>query len=289
MAKQKVLVILDRRNRPQTALKRALRMQKDAENGIQLKLVSFLHNALVETEAAFNAKERRAVKKLLLDQHDAWLEELSRDHPDLPSITTVWAHDIAGWVQKNARRVDLVIKSSSGSKRSRSATDWALLNTCPTNLLLVGHRRVRQPKKVLAALDMDHKDKLHKALNQEVLATASELAQLSGAELHAACVVEVAPALVDLDVIDEKKAKTKVQKRTKSALDMLLRRYPKVKRHFPVGRIGQALADCAKDVGADVVVVGMRAHNIKSSLGLGSSAQRIVRKAPCDVLAVRSS
>ena len=286
--KKKILVILDKTNRPQTALKRALRMRKDANNQIDLRLVSFLHNSLVEHDAAFDAKERRAIKKLLMDKHETWLSDLAQDHTDLPSVNTVWAHDIASWVQSNAKRVDLVIKSASGTKRNRSATDWALLNSCPTNLLLVGHRRVRQPQKVLAALDMDHKDKLHKALNQDVLTAASELAILSGAELHAACVVEVAPALIDLDVIDERKAQSKVKKRTKAALDTLLRKYPSAKRHFPIGRIGQAMSDCAKDVGADVVVVGMRAQNLKSSLGLGSSAQRIVRKAPCDVLAVRS-
>lgn len=283
-----ILVILDEPNRPQTALKRAQRIAKDSPWAVKLSAVSFQHNALVEQAAAFDAKERAAVKESLIDKRSDWVAGLTKQYPELLQVQQVWTSDIAQWAAANAKGYDLIIKTATGSKRARSASDWMLLNSCPTHLLLVGHRKIRQPKRVLAALDLDHKDTLHRKLNRKVLQAAHAVTSLSSAELHAACAIEVSPALLDLDVVDERKAVNRIKKRTKDDLDKLLKPYGRVKRHFPAGRIGAAMADCVKEVEADLLVVGMRAHKLKASLGLGSSAQRIVRQAPCDVLAVKA-
>ncbi len=286
---RRVVVILDQPNRPQTALKRALRMQKDSGDELTLEPVAFIYDAFAEANSGFDAKERKQLKKRTLERHKAWLDELADQYPTLPEVRTVWEHHLDDWVKDNCASADLVIKTASGSARSRSASDWALLMTCPTNLLLVGHRRIRQPQKVLAALDLQHRDTLHDKLNQRVLDMAASVASLSAAELHTACAVEVMPALIDLDVINERTAQRKQIKKSASLLDRLVAAYgvKKKHRHFPVGRIGQAIADCVKANGADLLVVGTRARPVRQALGLGNSAQRILRKAPCDLLAVR--
>lgn len=286
---RRIMVILDRPKRPQTSLKRTLRLVRDMPSPAKLQAVSFIHNMLVEYGPAFDAEERKAVKKMLRDDRNQWLAELSAQHPEIDPVRVIWDHKIAHWVEQNAGQTDLVVKTASGSKRARSASDWALLHSCPTNLLLVGHRRIRQPKVVLAAIDVAHTDKVHQRLNQKVIDAAATMAGLSGAELHVASAVEVAPALIDLDIIDEKNAQRRIATRSRDMLEALLEGHDVAKknRHFPVGAIGQAMSDCARAVSADMLVVGTRARPLKSMLGLGNSAQRIVRKAPCDVLAVR--
>lgn len=47
-----------------------------------------------------------------------------------------------------------------------------------------------------------------------------------------------------------------------------------------------AIADAAKESGADVIVVGTRGHTAVGSLVLGSVTQRLLHIAPCAVLAV---
>ena len=289
MKLKRIMVVLDQANRPQTALKRAERICKDLQASVKLHPVSFLHSSLVENPAMFGKREQRRIQKMLVARHKTWLQELQGDHSGLGEVEMVWEHDIAKWVTEHAGVCDLVIKSAHGSKSTRSATDWALLSNCPTNLLLVGHRRVKQPDVVLAAVDLSSKDALHEKLNKQVLEAASLMANISNAKLHTAHAVEVPAPLLDLDVVSERKAQLTVQKNTHVARTKLLKPFVVAKKnqHFPVGNIGQAMADCVKEIKADLLVVGARARPVKEALGLGNTAQRIVRKAPCDVLALR--
>lgn len=283
---QRILTVLDRPNRPQMALKRAARLAQDLDVAIQP--VSFLWNELAENRAAYDAKQRRKMKHQLLESHQTWLDELSEQEPLAAKTRVVWGHDIEHWLLANQRAGDLVLKTSTGSKRGRSALDWHLISHSVAPVWLVGHRRIRRPKAIVAALDLAHKDSVHRRLNVRVLDTAADLAAATGAQLHVAYAVEVPTPLTDLDVIDPHKARAQVVKNTKQALARLLKPY-NVKlshTHFPVGPIGAAIADTVKEVGADVLVAGTCAHPIKEAVGLGNSAQRIVRKSPVDVVTV---
>ena len=71
-------------------------------------------------------------------------------------------------------------------------------------------------------------------------------------------------------------------------LERLLKPYhiPKSRVHMPVGKVGKVVAQTARKLKADVLVVGSFTHRAKQLAGLGNSAERIVTKAVCDVLAV---
>lgn len=53
-----------------------------------------------------------------------------------------------------------------------------------------------------------------------------------------------------------------------------------------VGGAAHALADAARESGAEVIVVGTRGHTALAGLLLGSVTQRLLHIAPCPVLAV---
>jgi nucleotide-binding universal stress UspA family protein len=52
------------------------------------------------------------------------------------------------------------------------------------------------------------------------------------------------------------------------------------------GGASQAIADVARDAGADVIVAGTRGHGALAGLLLGSVTKRLLHVAPCPVLAV---
>jgi len=53
-----------------------------------------------------------------------------------------------------------------------------------------------------------------------------------------------------------------------------------------VGRAAQTVADAARELGADIIVVGTRGHSPVAGVLVGSVTQRLLHLAPCPVLAV---
>jgi len=60
-----------------------------------------------------------------------------------------------------------------------------------------------------------------------------------------------------------------------------------VERRVAIGSPAEAICDVAKDVGADVIVVGSHGRGFVQRVLLGSVSEHVVRHAPCPVLVVR--
>ena len=106
--------------------------------------------------------------------------------------------------------------------------------------------------------------------------------------MHVVFAVEISQVLRDLDIVNETVSKKKVVDKVTPELERLLKPYhiPKSRIHMPVGKVGKVVAQVSRKANADLLVVGSFAHRAKQLVGLGNSAERIVTKAVCDVLAV---
>jgi len=56
--------------------------------------------------------------------------------------------------------------------------------------------------------------------------------------------------------------------------------------HAAAGKTAQRIADLARELGSDVIVVGTRGHSAVAGAMLGSVTQRLLHEASCPVLAV---
>jgi universal stress protein E len=289
---RKILVVLDKPKHEQVALKRAQDLARAA--GAHLHLASFCWLAMVEQTEVFDTHQRRAIRKSATHERQRWLEGLVLDSglaaADV-STEVVWTKDIAGWVaeQAPARELDLVVKSVHHSRTLlHTPLDWELLRSCPVPLLLASTEKRSRTGNVLAAVDLEGGDAEHRRLNQGVIDAAARLAELEGAKLHGVNVVEVAGSFEDLEFFDENKMRKKAADAARARLRELLAPHavPEARLHLPSGKVGRAVADVATAIGADVVVVGSGARRGLGALLLGSSAEKILTRAPCDVLAV---
>lgn len=61
-----------------------------------------------------------------------------------------------------------------------------------------------------------------------------------------------------------------------------------VRRFAPSGEPADDLISAAEELGADLIVIGLRRRSPVGKLILGSNAQRILLDAPCPVLAVKA-
>jgi nucleotide-binding universal stress UspA family protein len=118
---------------------------------------------------------------------------------------------------------------------------------------------------------------------------AAELAESAGARLIVAHVAEhtIGKGGGDL-AADEEELKGEIQKRAQSLASGGVDVSVEI-RDDMVGGPAHAIAEVAKEAGADLIVTGTRGHSPISGLLLGSVAQRLLHIAPCPVLAVPSA
>ena len=198
---------------------------------------------------------------------------------------------------------DLVVKDTHYHSLIRrtllSNTDWNLIRHCPAPLWLVKSRQYADPVRILAAVDPLHEHDKPAALDREILATAEHLAALADGEMHVAHVFDSAPlalassasiaptvpaaAQPSLEVIES------LMKSHRKAFDALLEAYDLSERqlHFERGAIAEALPDVADEIGAHVVVLGAISRGALKRVLIGSTAERVLDRLPCDLLVVK--
>lgn len=85
--------------------------------------------------------------------------------------------------------------------------------------------------------------------------------------------------------VDEEEVEQKIQRQVKDLKDAGLNTIYE-QRGATAGGAAHALADAAKEAGAEVIVVGTRGQGPIAGLLLGSVTHRLLHVAPCPVLAV---
>lgn len=139
-------------------------------------------------------------------------------------------------------------------------------------------------KKILVALDAFQNEE------SPIIDKVREIQAATQAELHLVHVVEelytygVPP--FPSDVTDWQQdfvviAKTKLEK-----LGTLLG-VPKYGQHTPVGSPKEMIVEVAKEIKADLIILGSHGREGISYILLGSTANGVLHTAPCDVLSVR--
>lgn len=293
-APRSILVVLDKPKHAQVALDRALGIA--AASGAQLHLASFCWLPMVEDSDFFDTHQRRALRKSAEQERRRWLDGLVLDRgltEAAVATEVVWAQDIATWVAERvaAGRCDLVVKSVHQTRTLlHTPTDWALLRSCPVPVLLVStqpHAGIRQ---VLATVDVGAAGAERQRLNETVARLAARFAELHDARLHVVNVVEFYPSFEDLDFFDPAKARRKAQADARARLKEMLIGYgvDHSRLHVPVGKVGQAVAELSGAIGADLVVVGTGTRRGLGAALLGNSAEKILGRLECDVLAVHA-
>ena len=121
------------------------------------------------------------------------------------------------------------------------------------------------------------------------LSLALKIAKQSNAELHMICVEEIdyLPETME-DVRQETGiAARRFHSVVNRARSMAEESQVKLKTHVVAGHPVRDIVDLARDLKADLLVVGASGHSALYDRMIGSRADRIVHLAPCPVLVVR--
>jgi len=274
---KKLFVVIDPTSKKQPALERAISLAQ--KNKGKLHLFLAIHQ---DIEDMAEYPSRRAGKQAVLKQwHDtvkAYAEH-SRAQGVSAKVDVCWNDHWYQSVSRTATRedADMVIKSTfrhgKAQRLMHGTSDWTIMRHSPAPVWLVRERKKSDGKTIVAALDLEATDEGHIRLNNSILKHARNMAALFGLPLHVVAAVSRKPDF------------SHITRGSDDTLEEILGVEPG-RLHLVSGLPRNAIPKQAETLKAGVVVIGTAARSGTKGILIGNTAEKILDKLACDVLAI---
>lgn len=301
---RRILVIMSDEMVECAAYRRAIKLAEMSGSSLHLCMFAY-HPALENLRGRHPAVAEEAINAHVASRRE-WLGQRS---------AALWNDGVEAvaqveWTRLRANSIlakvadlkpDLVIKEIQAESALRRAfftpLDWELLRLCPAQLMLVRSTAPARPRHIIAAVDvMDTHDK-PSGLNDAIVGTAARLAADFHAELDLLHVFQFLPMAADIPAAGPMatdlwaRLHDEMRQQQRDAFTRFADRHgvAAARRHFleqPV--IEGAIEDYAVQHHADVLVLGTSYQTGVDRFLIGSTAERLLTLAPCDLLAVKT-
>jgi universal stress protein E len=303
---ERILAVFDPTAGTQPAVAKAARLAAASKASLEI-LVCDYEPALANPRF-FPSDRLRVLREEFLARHDSLLERHAAGFRNQGLTVTTearWAaHPHQGIVERVRESApDLVVKDTHYHGLIRRTvltnTDWNLIRSCPAPLLLAKPGEWRTPARVMTGVDPGHEGDPDATLDHELLLAGKMMAQQLAGELHVvhaffpaelvstvsgmAAGVAIDGGMV-IELLEQERA------RVREALAALLRQHaiPPANFQFREGSAVEVLCDVAAELPADIVVLGAIARGRLREMLIGSTAERVLDRMPCDVLVVKA-
>ena len=302
-----ILLVVDTEAESAVALHRAVALARN--NQASLTLASVVEDPFSEPTSAAQAIELRDA---LLSEQRERLDDMivSVAQPDIGITANVLVGKPFIEIIRHVLRHDhdLVIKCADepqGTVRTLfGSTDMHLLRKCPCPIWIIKSTGQAPFARILAALDYDPENTATTALNRQILEISTSLALSEFCQLdivHAwrlACEsfmrsprTTLSEAEVDEMVAEEARNRRRWLERlvttygAKAEKDAM--NYLNPRLHVLNGHATQVVPTTARDVGADLVIMGTVGRTGVAGLFMGNTAENILAQLDCSVLAIK--
>ena len=195
---------------------------------------------------------------------------------------------------------DLVVKDTHHhtplQRTLLSNTDWELIRSAPVPLLLTKARTWSKRPRIVAAVDPGHSHDRGCMLDRYVLEKAAALTERLGGELHVlnafipraviAAVTAGSPPMVTTVSTEELELEQRAKRIEISALAQEFG-VPAANVHVELGSALDVLPKMTETLGADVIVMGALSRRAWRRFIIGSTAESVLERLPCDAMVVK--
>lgn len=294
-----ILVIVDPTASMQPALDKAAILALKFKSRLELFICDYRAGLDVDTPEAEGAR------KVLLAHRTEHLDKLAKPLRDAGidiAIDAVFHNPLhEGLLRKIAQsNADLVVKDTHYHNLVRRTlitnTDWHLIRGSAAPLLLVKPARWAKELCVLAAVDPGHAADKPAALDHAICEWSTTLTQSFEGETHVAhayfpASIALASTVTGMPMAvgNEDKVLAEERRMKLESLTALTASYS-IKNdnvHLLLGAPAELLPEQAERYRADVMVMGAIARGRVQRMFIGSTAERILDKLPCDVLIIK--
>ncbi|KFZ29703.1 universal stress protein UspE [Pseudidiomarina atlantica] len=293
-----ILVVLDPDKEQQKALNRALHLARISQASLTLLLS--IYDFSYEMTTMLAADERSTMRDSLINDRRVWIEDLLEGYNtrDLDiNIEVLWHNRPYEAIIETAVKGehDIIVKATHPHEGLAhlifTPTDWHLLRKAPCLVLLVKEHDWPEDGKVLAAIHTTGEHAHHESLNYRITEVAQRFATCLHSEVHLVNAYPGAPVTIAAEIpeFDTANYREVIEQNHRQALaeHAQLFSLPAAQQHVLEGLPEQVIPELAKELDAELVVLGTIGRTGFSAALLGNTAEHVIEQINCDLLAVK--
>ena len=295
-----ILVYIDSTQEHQPALQRAVEIA-EKEQSAKITLFLCCYDLTYEMTSLSSVEERHTMQSLVIRDNQEWLKTLAAPYVEqgLDIDCQVLWHNrpFQAAIQLILKEgYDILIKSthlhSQLSAILFTPTDWNLLRKCPIPVLLVKAKSWPEKGNILCAIDCKSiQDTEQHDLSESILTEANDIASMIDANVH---IVNAYPSppmnimmeLPEFDPIHYEDGLKKIHQETLNKYSKKYNINPK-NTHLHQGIPDDVISDVATELNAELVIMGTVGHSGLGATLLGHTAEQVIDKLNCDLLALK--
>ena len=305
-----ILLVVDERTDCSAALKRATSLARS--NSAQLTVCANIDAIPNDVRMRAITITSREVLEVAVAKTEAWLNEavssVATDGITVSTKVLVGKPFIEIIRQVLRDKHDLMIKSADADSGLRemlfSSTDKHLMRKCPCPVWIVKPTERQNYERILAAVDQDSDEPVKDVLNRQILEMFTSMAVAEYSEAHVVHAWEVfGEGLLTSHKWDFSEADFEAMLEEEAAgrrrwLEDLVARYgkspdmdgasvPDIRMHVVKGPAQYVVPELARDLAADLVVMGTVARTGIDGFFMGNTAESILGELDCSVLTIK--
>ncbi|MBD2800505.1 universal stress protein UspE [Xenorhabdus sp. M] len=297
---QNLLVAIDPSQDDQPALRRAVYIVQ--RNGGRIKAFLSIYDLSYEMTTLLSPEERNAMRKSVISQRVAWIKQQA--HYYLESgidieIKVVWHNrPYEAIIQEVITgNHDLLLKMAHQHSKLESIIftplDWHLLRKCPCPVWMVKDQVWPENGAAVVAVNLSHEEAYHSELNLKLVYETQDLAKRIVKEplIHLVSAYPVAPLNIATEIpdFDPNVYNQALRGQHLVAMKELRQKFCIDEQHTHVreGVPERVIPETCDELNAGVVVLGILGRTGLSAAFLGNTAEHVIDKLKCDLLAIK--
>ncbi len=302
-----ILVICQEDSQPEVAIERVRILAKANNASVTLlDVIDLDRRDMASLLASLPDRSSAKMRQQIYDYHTARLQKLGAMLEDADIPTSQIVLDGVPFVE-TIRTVlrsghDIVVKGASTDPSQKRAAflglDMHLMRKCPCPVLILNEAMSKDQVRVLAAVDPDSQAAEEDDLNRLIMDLSASFCSAENASLNVvhAWRIEEERALLQSNLIQAKPSEITRFKKNKQAhrsseLAKLLEHYVDSLKshdiHLLQGHAGEVVPKLAARLKVDLVVMGTVSRTDVGGLFIGNTAETILGRLKCSVLAVK--
>lgn len=296
---QKILAVVEPDSIQQKSVARAIEIA--SITGASITAFLTIYDFSYEMTTMLSMDERENMRQAVVDDRTEWLVELISEQFPVPSVSIdvkiVWHNRPYESIIYEVidQGYDLIVKGTQQHDTLKSViftpTDWHIMRKAPVPVLLVKEHDWPTAGQIIAAVNVGVDLEEHKSLNEEITKQAIHFAKLLNSNVHLVNSYPGTPAniVIEIPEFDPTSYDESAKQHHQDSMQQHAERHHIQAQHchIDMGLPEDIIPKYAEQLDAELVVLGTVGRQGISAALIGNTAEHVIDKLNCDVLAIK--